>query len=199
MKGQKGFRAKINQEKDLRVRLAGLEPATHGLGNRCSIHLSYRRIRTYRLCRFGRRENRRGITRDFLHGFHPVLLRRVRISGYHLRIFPAPKFRKCFLRSPAHFHSDRPCMTQAMRRDPQEISTTASPIKGAFKTSQLPPGTVFSFSSGHKYPRPRSGSLQPQQGFQRNRVERHFAHFMSLREGRLYRQRPAQKVYFLPG
>ena len=26
------------------VRLAGLEPATHGLGNRCSIHLSYRRI-----------------------------------------------------------------------------------------------------------------------------------------------------------
>ena len=28
----------------LLVRLAGLEPAARGLGNRCSIHLSYRRI-----------------------------------------------------------------------------------------------------------------------------------------------------------
>jgi hypothetical protein len=27
------------------VRLAGLEPATRGLGNRCSILLSYRRIK----------------------------------------------------------------------------------------------------------------------------------------------------------
>ena len=26
------------------VRLAGLEPAARGLGNRCSIHLSYRRM-----------------------------------------------------------------------------------------------------------------------------------------------------------
>lgn len=31
--------------KRLLARLAGLEPATRGLGNRCSIHLSYRRIR----------------------------------------------------------------------------------------------------------------------------------------------------------
>ena len=30
--------------KRLLVRLAGLEPAARGLGNRCSIHLSYRRI-----------------------------------------------------------------------------------------------------------------------------------------------------------
>ena len=28
------------------VRLGGFELPTHGLGNRCSIHLSYRRIRT---------------------------------------------------------------------------------------------------------------------------------------------------------
>ncbi len=28
----------------LLVRLAGLEPAARGLGNRCSIHLSYRRM-----------------------------------------------------------------------------------------------------------------------------------------------------------
>ncbi len=29
------------------VRLAGLEPAAYGLGNRCSIQLSYRRIFLY--------------------------------------------------------------------------------------------------------------------------------------------------------
>jgi hypothetical protein len=36
----------IKEEKNL-VRLEGLEPPTRGLGNRCSVHLSYRRMRPH--------------------------------------------------------------------------------------------------------------------------------------------------------
>ncbi len=56
------------------VRLAGLEPAAHGLGNRCSIHLSYRRIRTYGLAGLRCIDIRSGIIFDSFNGFHPMLL-----------------------------------------------------------------------------------------------------------------------------
>jgi hypothetical protein len=115
------------------VRLAGLEPAAHGLGNRCSIHLSYRRTWSSGLSHFGCSENRRRITGDFLHGFRPVLLRSVRISSYHLRIFPASEIHQGLLRGSTHFHPACPRVPQTVRRHPGEISMSTGTVKSPFK------------------------------------------------------------------
>ena len=168
------------------VRLAGFEPATYGLGNRCSIHLSYRRIRSYGLSHFGCSENRRRITGDFLNGFHPVLLRRMRISSHHLRILPASEFHQGHLRGPTHFHPACPSVPQTVRRHPGEISMATGTIESTFKALQLPPWSILFLSLCHKYPRTRCCFFQPPQSFQCNRVQRHFPHLVGFGECRLH-------------
>ncbi len=148
-------------ESNALVRLAGLEPAAHGLGNRCSIRLSYRRTRDYGLSHFGCSDNRRSITGDSLNGFHSVLLQSARISTRHLQVLPGSQPHQGLLGCSTHCHPACPDMPPTVRPHLGEISMSTGMIKGTFKDRQLTSRSVPILSPRYEYPRTRRCLFQP--------------------------------------